>query len=267
MKTARIALVWLTLVAALPGAACAWGQTGHRVVGEIAQHHLSTTAARAVAEILGADSLARVSTWADEIRAEAAWRKADDWHWVTIADGQSYAGSPKNPHGDVIEAIGRFRAVLRDRAAPAAERRQALAFLVHFVGDVHQPLHVGRGDDHGGNSILVLWFGEPSNLHSVWDSGILDKLQLSYTELAAFLDHPTSEEVARWQSDDLLQWAAESQALRPVVYDLGDRRLSYGYLHAAQPVVEQRLLQAGIRLAGILDADLGGASGGAAPLP
>ena len=239
--------------AALPSPAAAWGLNGHRTVGQIAANHLAPETARAVAELIGPQSLARVSTWADEIRSDPAWAHADPWHYIDFPDEDTLETAERAPEGDVLEAMERFEAVLRDREAPLEERARALKFLVHFVGDVHQPLHVGRGDDRGGNEVVVLWFGEPTDLHTVWDTKLIEDRRLSYTELAEFLDHPRPEEVARWQADGYREWIRESKALRETVYDLGDRRLSWSYADRSWPIVERRLLQAGIRLAGLLD--------------
>lgn len=250
----QLALVPLALAALLstPDPAAAWGPTGHRVVGAIAQEHLTPAARQGVEQLLGRDSLAEVSTWADFIRSDPDWRRADDWHWVTLPEGVSYDESEKNPRGDVLEALQRFEATLRDPQAPLQDRQEALKFLVHMVGDLHQPLHVGTGDDRGGNQVLVTWFGEPSNLHTVWDSEIIDSEELSFTEWVAFLD-VSADERAAWQQGSYLDWAEESRALRGVVYDLGDRRLSWDYRFRALPVIEQRLRQGGVRLAHVLN--------------
>lgn len=234
-------------------AAMAWGPTGHRAVGRIAERHLTPQAARAVADLLGPDTLAYAATWADEIRSEPDWAKAETWHWVTIADGTTYAASPKNPTGDVLEAIARFEAVLADRNAPKNDRAQALKWLTHLIGDLHQPLHVGQGDDRGGNEVVVLWFGEPTNLHSVWDEKLIASSQLSFSELAESVDHPTPEELRAWQAGSAVDWARESMELRGSCYALGDRRLSYRYVHDHWPTVERRIAQAGVRLAGMLN--------------
>jgi hypothetical protein len=241
------------LAGASAPSAVAWGSVGHRAVGRIAERHLTPQAARAVAELLAPEQLAFIPTWADEIRSEPDWAKADPWHWVTIPDGQTYESSEKNPGGDLLEAISRFEKLLADRKAPRGERVQALKWLAHLVGDIHQPLHVGRGDDHGGNDVLVLWLGEPSTLHTVWDVKIIESNQLSFSELAELLDHPTPEEVREWQAAAPLDWARESQQLRAACYDLGDRKLSYRYAHDHWSVVQTRLLQAGVRLAGELN--------------
>jgi hypothetical protein len=247
------ALAVLLLAPWLAPPATAWGPRGHRAIGRIAERHLTPEAARQVVERLGPEPLAYVTTWADEIRSEPAWAKADSWHWVTIPDGRSYDTARKNPNGDVLEAISRFEGVLANRGTAPGERAQALKWLSHLIGDLHQPLHVGRGDDHGGNDVLVLWFGEPTNLHAVWDSKLIDSNELSFSELAELVDHATPDEVRTWQASGPREWAAESQRLRDASYQLGDRRLGFRYLHEHWPMVRLRLLQAGIRLAGELN--------------
>jgi hypothetical protein len=253
-STAFFALVLATTVAP---SATAWGPIGHRAVGRIAERRLDPQAARAVAELLAPEQLAYVTTWADEIRSEPDWAKADSWHWVTVPDGQAYETTQKNPGGDVLEAIARFEKVLRDPTSPKLQRVQALKWLSHLVGDLHQPLHVGRGDDHGGNSVLVLWFNEPTNLHAVWDSKVIDSSQLSFSELADLLDHPTPDQLRDWQGGGPLDWARESQELRGACYELGDHKLSFRYIHDHWPTIQRRLLQAGVRLASELNRVLG----------
>jgi hypothetical protein len=246
-----------SLLAVLASPALAWGPLGHRAVGRIAERHLAPETARQVAALLGPERLTYVGSWADDIRSDPAWAKAESWHWVTIQAGQTYAESKKNPAGDVIEAIARFERILADPAAPKVERQQALKWLVHLVGDIHQPLHVGRGDDRGGNEVVVLWFGEPSNLHSVWDSGLIGRAELSSTELAEKVDIATAEEVKAWQASTPLDWAGESSASLDKLYLIGDRKLSFRYVFDQWPTVEKRIAQAGVRLAGLLDRLLG----------
>lgn len=256
-RTPARALATLALLAAFATPSFAWGPRGHRAVGRIAERHLTPRAARAVAELIAPEQLAYVGTWSDEIRPEPEWAKGDPWHWVTIPDGQTYESSQKNAGGDVLEAISRFQKTLADRTAPKTERAQALKWLSHLIGDLHQPLHVGRGDDRGGNEVVVLWFGEPANLHAVWDSKVIEASELSFSELADLVDHATPEQVREWQQSGPQKWARESQRLRGQVYELGDRRLSYKYVHDQWPTVKRRVLQAGIRLAGEINRLLG----------
>jgi len=246
-------MLLMALLLAAPTAAFAWGSNGHRIVGRIAANHLTGEAARAVECLLGPESLAQVSTWPDEIRSDPDWKKADPWHFISIDDGETLETTERNPAGDVLEALQRFEAVLRDPQATPQAKREALKFLVHFVGDVHQPLHVGRRADLGGNKVEVLWFAAPSNLHSVWDSQIIENEKLSYSEFVEFIDHPTLEELKTWQGTTYADWARESKDLRERVYQIGDGKLSYGYVYEKIPVIKRRLLQAGVRLAGLLN--------------
>ncbi|MBV8202723.1 MAG: S1/P1 nuclease [Acidobacteria bacterium] len=251
---ARCVAVSSLALALAPAAAFAWGPVGHRVVARIAEFHLSPAAARGVAAILGAESLVEAATWPDEIRSDPAWNRAKPWHFVSLDDNETYETAPKSPDGDVVEAIGRFRGVLQDPAAAAGSKAEALRFLVHFVGDVHQPLHVGRRGDVGGNSIQVSWFGESTNLHEVWDEKIIEAEKLSFSELAELIDHPTETEIKTWQGTGVLDWVKESMAVRARVYEIGDKKLGYLYAYQNAPLVKRRLLQAGVRLAGVLNA-------------
>ena len=273
MPSRRLAPLALALLAA-PAAAWGWGQNGHRVVGEIADRHLSDHARRQIAVILEGDGLAEASTWPDDVRSDQAWAQAAPWHYISIDDHETLATTARAAEGDVLEAMQRFEAVLRDPAAPKERKAEALRFLVHFVGDVHQPLHVGRRDDRGGNSIRVRWFREDRNLHSVWDEALIESQRLSFTELTRFIDQATPQQVAAWQAAAYEEWVRESFCLRPVVYDFGTQApadlgavpdLGYAYVFHKTPVIEERLLQAGIRLAGRLDAIFAGLPAPAPP--
>jgi len=243
----------------LIGAAQAWGPTGHRAVGHIAERHLSPPARAALEALMGPESLARASTWPDEIRSDPAWRarEPDGWrqHFINAPRDQPLpldSGDPEAPT-DIHRAIQRYEAVLADRSAPADDRRVALRWLVHLAGDAHQPLHTGTGEDRGANRVTVAWFDEKTNLHTVWDERLIQHTELSYTELADFIDHPTAEQITTWQAAPVSEWLTESRALLPACYEIGDGWLSYDYAFAHSPTVERRLLQAGVRLAGQLD--------------
>lgn len=246
--------VWLTvLIATAVAPAGAWGPIGHRTIGQIAENHLTPEARRAVAALIGPSTLAEVAFWADEVRADPAWKHAEAWHYVSIEDGSTYAAAEKNPAGDVLVALAQQEATLRDPKNPPADRAVALKFLVHFIGDLHQPLHVGRRADAGGNKVQVTFNGVPENLHWVWDALILRDEGYSYTELARFLDHPTAAQIRAWQAGSYLDWGMENLPLRPQIYDIGDGKIGYLYAFRNWPIVEDRLLRAGVRLAGVLN--------------
>ncbi len=238
----------------LCASALAWGPTGHRAVGHIAEQRLNAKAQQAVRGLLGDEPLAEASLWADEIRSESQWQVSSPWHYVNIPDGQVYDRTRRDPGGDVIEALERFVAVLRYGASSREDKIAALKFIAHFIGDIHQPLHVGRASDRGGNEVRLSWFGEPSNLHRVWDSGVISRRRLTPGSLAQALKSRPADEVEAWRQDGPMTWAAESMTLRPLVYDMPGTGLGREYLRKAGPVVEERLLQAGVRLAALLDA-------------
>ena len=231
----------------------AWGVTGHRATGWIADRYLNTKAKKKVKKILNQESLARVSTWMDEIRSDSTYNYSADWHWVTIADGQTYDQSTKNPNGDVIMTIERIVKELKMHTLSAKQESEYIKMLVHLVGDIHQPLHVGCCDDQGGNKVKVKWFRNESNLHRVWDSDMIDDTRLSYTELAQSLGEPDAGVVAALQKASVRDWANESMSYRKTVYAIGDGNLSYKYPYKNFSLVRDRMLKAGIRLAGILN--------------
>ncbi len=126
--------------------------------------------------------------------------------------------------------------------------------LIHLVGDVHQPLHVGNGTDRGGNDVKVTYFWKSSNLHSVWDTGMIDGQNLSYTEYVAWIDHTSDAQITQWKNDDLMVWVKESISLRPQVYDLPEsKEINYRYNYNNIAAANERLLKAGVRLAGLLE--------------
>ena len=261
MKARLPVVAAVVALAALPSPAFAWGKTGHRVVAALADPQLSGLARAHVKELLGVESLDEAATWPDEMRSapETFWQKtATPWHYVTL-NGIVYDHAPSE--GDALEALNRFRATLRDPNASVADKQLALRFIVHLVGDLHQPLHVGKCCDKGGNEVKVKWFGRDLNLHSVWDSALVDDEQLSFTELAAKLQrHTSNEDVIRWWDINPRDWISESGQLRETVYPGPNSKdpkappeLSYSYVYKFTPLMEQRLKQAGVRLAAYLN--------------
>lgn len=245
----------LILALFLAPKAFGWGQIGHRVVGHIAEQHLSPEAQERLDELLGGESLAQASTWMDEIRSDDAYDYTGTWHWVTIPDGMRYAETDKNPDGDALGKTKEIIGALEADTLSVEKEREYVRFLVHLVGDLHQPLHVGTGDDRGGNEETVIWFGEPSNLHRVWDSGMIDQKQLSFTELARFSTETVDDaQLDEWADAAPEEWAHESMTYRDQVYDLPqDREIGYEYAYRNFDTLKKRLVQSGVRLADVLN--------------
>lgn len=230
-----------------------WGPTGHRATGLVAEKYLTKKARKALERILQGQSLAIASTWMDEIRSDSTYDYTSDWHWVTIQDGQTYDQSVKNPNGDIIQTLERLITELKSKTLKPTEEVAHIKMLIHLIGDIHQPLHVGGGNDRGGNDVKVSWFRNDSNLHRVWDSDMIDDTKLSYTELAESLGSPDAVQVRLLQKSSVRDWANESMTFRKQVYNIGNGKLGYSYSYVNFQLVRDRLLQAGIRLAGVLN--------------
>lgn len=230
-----------------------WGATGHRVTGLIAERHLTKKAKKKIQQILNGESLAMASNWMDEILSDSTYNYATNWHWTTIPDGGKYEDVALNPDGKIIMMLEKIIQELKTGNLTPKQELENLKFLIHLVGDIHQPLHVGKPGDRGGNSIKVNWFRNDTNLHTVWDSEMINGSRLSYTELADALGTPEKDQVAKWQSASVRDWAYESMSFRPQVYNIGDGNLGYKYTFNYFGIAKTRMLQAGIRLAGILN--------------
>jgi hypothetical protein len=250
----------------------AWGPLGHSVVAELAQQHLSPAAEAEVARLLAPEhtgSLAAIANWPDQIQNDPAmqnlWQQTRSGHYVNFHGGSSCAYVPPRDCRDgrcVVAALQHYVAVLGDRGATDDVRRQALKFVVHFVGDIHQPLHAGYRDDKGGNTYQVQFAGKGSNLHRVWDSGLLSRRGLAapaYAQMLAArgpvaLPRPTAP-----VPNPYAQWAEESCRItaQPGFYPPG-HRIGQTYVNAELPVAELRLREAGRRLAAVLNTALAG---------
>ncbi|MGF7156224.1 S1/P1 nuclease [Novosphingobium gossypii] len=233
----------------------AWGPVGHRITGAIAQDALSGVARAKVEILLGHEDLAEAATWPDDMRSDpsAFWQKTSPpWHYVTVA-GDDYVPSDEPGEGDALTALTRFTATLRDPKASIDDQRMALRFVVHIIGDLHQPLHVGTGTDKGGNAVKVTWFGKPTNLHTVWDSSLIEQRALSYSEYAQWLERSTTpEQVLQWNERDPRVWMHESIVMRRTAYP-ADPALSYDYVYRHRDDIDTRLKMAGIRIAAYLN--------------
>jgi len=239
----------------IAGAAAAWGAKGHRLVAEFAQERLDAKTAEAVSRLLrleGYDSLADVSTWADEIKD----RRTARWHFVNFEPGSCKYNAGKHCRGGecAVSAVEDQLAILASHR-PDAERLQALKFVVHLVADLHQPLHAGFAQDKGGNQFQVRWAGRGTNLHTVWDSGIFETFPGGVSAMRQAIKRSPGGEVR--QLGGPRDWAEASCriAQRVDMYP-EDRAPVISYQRWAEGVVVQQLDRAGWALAGSLQAAL-----------
>ena len=232
-----------------------WGPTGHRATGEIAEKHLKRGVKKKIEKLLKGQSLAFVSTYADEIKSDRSYSKFYTWHYVNMPLDGNYETSEKNPKGDLVTGIQFCIETLKDETSSIEDKRFYLKMLVHLIGDLHQPLHIGRKEDKGGNMVQVQWHGKGSNLHRVWDSEMLEQWGMSYVELAANAKDLSKEQIKFIQKGELLDWVKESHNLAQKVYGSAEtgQKLRYRYSYDYFPIVREQLQKGGIRLAKILN--------------
>jgi hypothetical protein len=266
------AMTFLASLAFLLGAplnAFAWGYEGHRIIAEIAEQFLQPQTAHQVRELLAIENvttLAEVSTWADEIRLQHP--ETRPWHYVniplTLPTGEpavydALRDCPKD--ACVVAKIEQFKRELRDRQLPERQRLEALKYIVHFVGDVHQPLHVSDNHDRGGNDVPVIFMGLPTNLHAVWDSRIVAPAAKGNERAYALqlVQSISDEQHQRWSEGSLISWVDEGHeiAARTIYSELPHSgTLPDDYETKALPIVNEQLERAGVRLAVVLNACL-----------
>ena len=233
----------------------AWSKTGHRVTGEIAQNYLTGKAKRALDNLLDGHSLAFVSTFADDIKADRTYSKYSAWHYVNYPLGMSYKDSEKSEYGDIVMAIEECINKVKDENNTKEDRVFHLKMLIHFVGDLHQPMHASRAEDKGGNDIQVQWFGEGSNLHRVWDKNLIESYGMTYSELAAELIDVDRKERKAIQEGTIYDWVDESHKICAKLYDsveIGEK-LGYRYSYDYNELLFKQLQKGGLRLAKVLN--------------
>lgn len=255
------AIIVLLLAALLPSAAHAWGPKGHRLVAGLANGELTPQARAEVARLLRGDAeptLAGVANWADDLREHDPdlGKRSARWHYVNLAEDDCRYLPPMDcPDGDcLIEAIVRQRDLLADRRQPAAVRAQALKFLVHFVGDAHQPLHAGYARDRGGNTFQIQLDGKGSNLHRLWDSEVIASAQMNERRHLQHLQRMSLPAQARIGIDNPAAWAEASCriVLRDGFYPKR-AKIEPTYFSRWRPTADEQLRIAGHRLAVLLN--------------
>jgi hypothetical protein len=232
-----------------------WGKTGHRAVGEIAGKYLSKKAEKQILKLLDGHSLAFVANYGDDIKSDRAYDHYSPWHYVNFPFGEKYETHPKSEKGDIIQGIEKCITVLKNANSSREDKVFHLKMLVHFMGDLHQPLHIGLADDKGGNDFQVRWFNDGTNLHSVWDYKMLDFYEMSYTEVATNTDVLSKEQVEAIKKGNVIDWMYESRVLCEDIYantEIGEK-LSYNYMYKYMNTLRSQLQKGGIRLAKVLN--------------
>lgn len=238
-----------------------WGQKGHDTVAYIAECHLSPEAKAAAEELLDGRSIVYYANWLDNASHTPEYSFSKTWHYKNIDEDETFETAKINEKGDIITALEKQISVLRDTTLSKEERSLALKMTVHLLGDIHQPLHLGHASDLGGNRWEVRYFKNPTNLHSVWDSKIVESAhKWSYSEWQEQIDRADTAQTAEILSLSTPQdWAKETYMISKEVYEKTpqDFNIEYNYIAEWTPLIEQQFLKGGLRLAEVLNVALG----------
>jgi hypothetical protein len=246
----------------MPMSSFAWGVTGHRVVAEIASRHLTPQARKAIIALLGPQGMAMVANWPDFIKSDTTHRydHTSPWHYLDFPVNSSRAQFDEvlKAHSSGENLYAQTQVMIQQLKDPKTSKNDkvfALTFLIHLMGDLHQPLHIGRDEDQGGNKVQLMWFDRPTNLHRVWDEHLIEFQQLSYTEYTQALDTASAAEVRKFQGGSIADWMFESNQLSNKVYSLthANDKLSYRYNFWFISDLNSQLLKGGLRLAAVLN--------------
>jgi len=232
-----------------------WSATGHRVVGKIADNYLCGKAKRNIKKLLKRKSLAFVSTFADEIKSDSRYREFYTWHYINMPLDSNYEDSEKNENGDLVTGINYCKKIIQDKNSSEDDKAFYLKLLIHLIGDLHQPMHIGLKEDKGGNDFKLQWFYEDTNLHSVWDGKMINSFGMSYNELAENADVLSNEQVKSIQKGSIVDWVNETHVLSRKAYDSAQpgENLRYRYSYNHFNTVRSQLQIGGIRLAKVLN--------------
>lgn len=253
--TKSIIAIFLILTIAL----ISWGGAGHRTVASVAERHLLPNVTNVVSAYLEGQQMTDVASWADEVRDQPEYKHTAPWHFLNLPLGLNHDDFIKFVNGqtndNIYSAILKAEETLQDNSAAVKTRQDALKFLIHFIGDAHQPMHVSRKEDKGGNTIQVRFDNKGTNLHSLWDSKLIEHEHLNDAGLTTACDKATPDEISKWQNDAPIEWLWESYQISSQLYSEAEtnKDIDEAYYNKWIPVIHQRINQAGIRLAGELN--------------
>ena len=247
-------------------AAFAWGPMGHDVVAAIAEQHLTPKAKKNISKILDGKSIVYYSSWMDSIQNSPYWEngynKTKTWHYANVDKGLTYQTMPKNPDGDVVTGLEFLTKELMENFDNLTDSTKAdyVKMIVHMVGDLHCPMHAGRLSDRGGNGMKVRWFGQNTSLHSLWDSKIVESARKwNYSEWVEQLDRTDKKFKKSVMCGTYEEWFVDTVEGAASIYEYVENlgvenpNLSYKYVYEFSPLLEDRLLVGGYRLAYVLN--------------
>lgn len=228
-----------------------WGAKGHKIVAEYAKQALSADQhiLDSIQYFLGSMTFQEASVWMDEVRSDPSYDYLKPRHYVNVERDATYVKTKDE------NAVNELEVVIAILSAKGPRDKDKIAFalreLFHLVGDLHQPLHCGYAEDKGGNAISIN-YGDSQNLHSAWDTGIIQEERISLNDCLKFSNTLSASEQKQIQQINVVKWMEESRALLPFVYGFEKGKITSDYSSKAKPIIEKQLVRAGIRLAAVL---------------
>ncbi len=250
----RYLLFIITLV--LPLESFGWGKRGHDIIAYIAECHLTTEAQTRVAELLDGRSMVYFANWMDSASRTPKYKHTYTWHYFNMELRDNIATAKRERKGDLLSAAELLEQQLRDTSLPTEERTTALKMYIHIIGDMHQPMHLGRDEDQGGGDLPVVYFTESTSLHAMWDYHIIEgSHNWSYSEWQQQIDRLNSNDEQTVVAGDYTKWLNETHTVTREIYRRtpAETRVFYEYVDHFAPTVEKQLLHAGLRLAKMLN--------------
>lgn len=250
-------LITSSLLVAAYATAFPWGQKGHDTVTYIAECHLTPATAQAIDSLLDGKSIVYWSNWLDNASHTEQYAYTKTWHYKNIDADKTFENAPEIKEGNIVRAIEEQTAVLMSPDTGKEEKALALKIVIHLLGDIHQPMHLGHASDRGGNSWTVKYFKRPTNIHSVWDSSLPESAhKWSHTEWQREIDRATPEQQAAIiKGGTPASWGRETYEICKKVYETTpvDSNISYDYIAEWTPTIEMQFLKGGLRLADLLN--------------
>jgi len=244
-----ITICLLAIFALFPLKTFAWGEKGHALVAEVAFEYLDAKTKAMVMEYLGDMTIGEAANWMDKIKSDPKNKFMSPWHYVNFEKGSTVILIPGD---NILFVLDKTIQELKNRKNLSKDEvKIRLLYLFHLMGDLHQPLHVGYGDDKGGNTFQLNYKGNGTNLHSFWDSGIIKDRNITLKNCLDAKKYSPSE-LKALQKTDVVGWAIDSRSFLDGIYDTGNK-VADAYVDKNTPVIETQILKAGIRLAGTLE--------------
>lgn len=250
MNKALITLAFLLTLIIAPIKTFAWGSKGHALVAEVAFNYMDENTKKEVLKYLNGMSIEDAANWMDNVKSDHSYDFMSTYHYVNFEKGESVVET--NGNNIIFQLNTTIKELQNKQNLSKEEINLKLKILFHLIGDLHQPLHVGYGEDKGGNTMQINYNFKGTNLHSLWDSGIIEYKNISLTDCLNANKYSVNE-MRVLQYSDVINWASDSRAYLPQAYKTGGHKISDEYVDSCVPIIQNQILKAGIRLAGVLD--------------